>query len=94
MYHRNISTLPQLTQEVMYIDEITLEERVGIVMYIEQVNPELAFVYLASPYKKENIHEDFGVQYKDIMVFDNVPNEDESGVYRDPVLGMYGKYVE
>lgn len=93
MLHRNINTLPQVTKEVIYLDEITLEEKVGIVMYIEQVNPELAFVYLASPHKEENIHEDFGVQYKDIMVFDNIPNEDESGVYRDAVLGTYGKIV-
>lgn len=93
MYHRNIAELPQLTQEIMYLDEMTLEQKVGIVMYVEQVNPELAFVYIASPYKEENIHEDFGVQYKDIMVFDSIPNEDESGVYRDTVLGRYGKVV-
>ena len=93
MYHRNISDLPQLTQEIMYLDQVTLEQKVGIVMYIEQLNPELAFVYVASPYKEENIHEDFGVLYKDIIVFDTLPNEDPSGVYRDPVLGMYGKYT-
>lgn len=93
MYHRHIKDLPNITQEIMYLDEITLDQKVGIVMYIEQINPELAFVYLASPHKEENIHEDFGVFYKDIMVFDNIDNEDESGVYRDPVLGMYGKYV-
>lgn len=93
MYHRHINELPEITQEIMYLDEMTLEQKVGIVMYVEQVNPELAFVYLASPYKEENIHEDFGVRYKDIMVFDNIKNEDESGVYRDSVLGMYGKYV-
>jgi hypothetical protein len=93
MYHRNIADLPQLTQEIMYLDQLTLEQKVGIVMYVEQVNPELAFVYVASPYKEENIHEDFGVLYKDIFVFDTLPNEDQSGVYRDPVLGMYGKYT-
>ena len=93
MYHRHINELPEITQEIMYLDEMTLEQKVGIVMYVEQVNPELAFVYLASPYKEENIHEDFGVRYKDIMVFDNIKNEDESGAYRDSVLGMYGKYV-
>lgn len=93
MYHRNINELPQVTKEVMYLDELTLEPRVGIVVFIEQVNDELAFVYLASPYKEDNIHEDFGVMYKDIMVFDNIPNEDESGAYMDPIMGMYGKKV-
>lgn len=93
MYHRNINELSQLTKEVMYLDELTLETRVGIVVFVEHVNDTLCFVYLASPYKEENVHEDFGVMYKDIMVFDDISNEDESGAYKDPIMGMYGKKI-
>ena len=93
MILRRYNTLPQLTQEIKYLDPVTYEERVGIVQYIEHIEPQVAFVYVASPDKEENLHQDFNVFYRDIIVFDNYNNELEGGVYRDSILGMYGKFV-
>lgn len=93
MIHRDINQLPYLTETVQYIDEITLEVRNARVVCVENIEPTLAFVYLASFNEEENIHQDFGVRYRDIMVFDNLPNENPDGSYKDSVLGMYGKTI-
>ena len=74
MYRRSIWELPELGKEIIYTDQETREARDGIVMYIEQLDQNTVFAYIASPYKDENIHEDFGVKYRDIVVFDNIPN--------------------
>lgn len=92
MLVRDINTLPLLDKEIIYIDEKTGNKVSGIVMYKEIVNEHLAFVYVASPYKDENIHEDYGFKYKDIIIFDDKSNE-SNGWYRDSVLANYGKYI-
>lgn len=94
MIHRDINQLQYLTDIVQYIDEITLEVKTAKVVFIEELAPKLVFVYLASLDESENIHEDFGgIKYSSIMVFDNLPNENPDGSYKDSVLGMYGKIV-
>jgi len=93
MIHRPYSQLQEVGKEVVYLDPLTMEQRTGIVMLIENIGPRVAFVYLASPYKEENVHKEGEMSFRDIMVFDDVPNEDPSGVYRDPILGQYGKLV-
>lgn len=93
MIHRPYDQLEHVGKEVVYLDPLTLDKRTGIVVSIEQLGPRMAFVYLASPYKDENVHQENGMAFRDIMVFDDVPNEDESGVYRDPIIGQYGKYT-
>ena len=92
MLVRDIKTLPMLGNEIIYIDEKTGNKVSGIVMYKEIVNEHLAFVYVASPYKDENTHKDYGFDYKDIIVFDDRGN-DNNGWYRDTVLANYGKYI-
>ena len=93
MYHRNINTLPELNKEIVYIDELTEEERVGIVIATEQLSGVNAImVYVASPYKKENIHEENGIAYRDIFIFDDIPNEND-GMYRDAIMGNYGRII-
>lgn len=86
MYRRNIAELNNLGKEIIYIDQLTQEKRSGIVMYVEEVDPNTYFAYIASPYKDENIHEDFGFKYRDIVVFDNIPNTIE-GWDRDLMQG-------
>ena len=49
-------------------------------------------VLIASPYNDENIHEENGIRYKDIMMFDDIPN-DINGWGRDPIIKEYGKFV-
>ena len=93
MLHRPYDQLANVGNEVVYLDQLTLEKRTGIVMWIEELAPRTAFVYLASPYKDENVHQENGIAFRDIMVFDDIPNEDESGVYRDHVIGQYGKFT-
>lgn len=93
MIHRPITQLPEVGAEISYLDEITYEQKIGQVVYIEPLSKDAAFVYIASPDMEENIHEDFGVRYMVIMVFDSLPNETADGIYRDTVLGNYGKIV-
>lgn len=93
MIHRPYDQLQYVGNEVVYLDPLTIDKRTGIVMAVEHLSERVAFVYLASPYKNENIHQENGVAFRDIMVFDDVPNEDESGVYRDHIIGQYGKYT-
>lgn len=93
MIHRPYDQLSNVGKEVAYLDPLTLDQRTGIVVFIEHLSARSAFVYLASPYKDENVHQENGFTFRDIMVFDDVPNEDDSGVYRDPIIGQYGKYT-
>lgn len=93
MIHRPYGQLEKVGKEVAYLDPLTLEPRTGIVVFVEHLSPRTAFVYLASPYKDENVHQENGASFRDIMVFDDILNEDESGVYRDPIIGQYGKYT-
>ena len=92
MYVRDINTLPDLGNEIVYIDEITREERSGIVMYVERVSDKLAFVYVASPDKKENDKWEGSINYRDIITFDDKPIN-INGWNRDTVMGEYGKYI-
>lgn len=93
MIHRNIEQLPILTNEIYYLDPITMDQKHGVVVFIEKLEENVAFVYVASDDIEENVHEDFGVRYRDIIVFDDYENENEDGSFKDPVLGMYGKKV-
>lgn len=93
MYHRHISELSKLTKEIIYLDEITFEERVGIVLKIEQLHPNLAFVYVASTRKEDNDKIEGNLQYRDIIVFDDKPNEIE-WIYKDPVIGEFNNFIE
>jgi len=88
MLHRHISLLKDLKPEVSYIDEMTGEAITGIVVNVEYLSPECAFVYIASPYKDENDKVEGNIHYKDIMVFDNRSNTVE-GWHLDTVLGNY-----
>lgn len=88
MLHRHISLLKDLKPEVSYIDEMTGEAIMGIVVNVEHLSPECAFVYIASPYKDENDKVEGNIHYKDIMVFDNRSNTVE-GWHLDTVLGNY-----
>lgn len=88
MLHRDIATLDYNMKEIMYIDELTGETINGIVMKIEQVDKNTAFVYVASPYKDENTKQEDNFFFKDIIVFDNRPNE-ENGWYKDTILANY-----
>ncbi len=93
MIHRPITQLPELGAEITFLDEITYEQKIGKVVYIEKLDAYTVFVYIASPDMEENIHEDYGVRYMKIIVFDDYPNETKEGIYRDTVLGNYGKLV-
>ena len=88
MLHRHISLLKDLKPEVSYIDEMTGEAITGIVVNVEHLSPECAFVYIASPYKDENDKVEGNIHYKDIMVFDNRSNTVE-GWHLDTILGNY-----
>ena len=77
----------QVNKEVIYIDEHTMEERRGIVLYIEHITPDCTFVYVASPYKEENDKQEGSIFYRDIFVFDNIPNELQ-GICRDPIVAI------
>ena len=60
---------------------------------MEDVGPNVVFAYLASVDPDENDKSDFGIMYRDIMVFDTIPNEMPDGSYRDPIMGTHGKLV-
>ena len=92
MIHRDIQTLNSLGNEVVYIDELTGETINGIVMKKEFIEPNICFVYVASPYKEQNKKQEGNMFYKDIIVFDPFPNE-VNGILKDTVLGNYGKAV-
>ena len=88
MLHRDIATLDQLGSEIMYIDELTGETVAGIVMRVERMDEHTAFVYVASPYKDENVKVEGNLQYKSIIVFDDRPNT-INGWHQDTILGNY-----
>lgn len=98
MYRRDYNELPQITigSEIIYIDELSGEKNSGIVGFIEDMGEDLqvAFVYIISPYKNENVNicEYNGINYKEIIVFDNVPNS-MHGWHRDSIYGTFGKYA-
>lgn len=92
MYVRPLSALNELKDEIIYIDQISGEQRSGIVVLKEQISDSAVMVLIASPYSDENIHDENGIKYKDIMIFDNISN-DINGWGRDPVVKEYGKYV-
>lgn len=97
MYRRDYKDLCNLSigSEIVYVDELSGEKNSGIVGFIENdQNNQTGFVYVISPYKDENIHtcEYNGINYKEIIVFDNIPNNINNW-YRDSVYGEFGKYV-
>ena len=92
MIHRDINTLSSLQNELVYIDELTGDTITGIVMKKEMIGPNVCFIYVASPYQEQNTKQEGNMFYKDIVVFDDRPNE-ENGILKDTVLGNYGKAV-
>lgn len=95
MYHRPISELSEIyvNQQIVYLDDKDLSQRTGVVMYIEQVHENLAFVYIASLKKEENDKQEGSLFYRDIFVFDNIVNESEDGIIRDLTRHYSQKYL-
>lgn len=93
MLHRHISTLNQLGGELIYNDQITGEPVTGVVGRIEYIAPNVAFVYIVSPYQDENRKEEDGFRYKDIMVFDDRPDT-EFGWHKNTIEAMAKKPIE
>lgn len=89
MYHYNIQELDKLTTEIKYIDEVTEQECVGIVLHVERVSMDLAFVYVADPYKENNDKHEGDLHYKHIFVFDNQTEITKDGFARNPIREIY-----
>ena len=88
MLHRDIKTLKDLGPELIYNDQLTGEPVMGIVGRVEQLNPNIVFVYIVSPYDKENDKiEPDGFRYKEIMIFDNRP-QTEHGWHKNAIEAM------
>lgn len=98
MYLRDYSELSSLGKEIVYIDEMSGEKVSGLIGYVEDIpEQKVAFVYVVSHYKEDNVHEftegPVKFFYKDIMVFDDKPNKLVGGWCRDPIQGQYGKFT-
>jgi hypothetical protein len=94
MIHRpyeDILTL-HIGDEMALLDELNVEMKYYIIVYMEELGPRTAFAYLQSYDDKENTNTDIGMPYAKIAVFDDLPNE-VNGIYRDPIIGQYGKYT-
>lgn len=87
MIHRNIETIKELGQEMMYNDPMTGEAINAVVGRVEYVNNKLAFVYTVSPYNDENVHVENGFRYRDIIVFDDRPDT-EHGWHKNPIEAL------
>ena len=90
------TTVPivELTDELQNTPIALMTSAVGY----DDSEPDVVFIYIASIYDDENNKiDENGVRYKDVFVFDNKPNlmkqypEDECGIYRDAILGQFGK---
>lgn len=85
MYHKDIRTITQLGQEIIYVDENTAQKVSGVVGRIEYLDSNTAMVYVVSPYQDENIHVEDGFAYRDIIIFDNQP-ETVEGWHKNDTL--------
>jgi hypothetical protein len=92
MYVRPYEALEQLGNEIVYIDEMSGETRTGLVVGKERIGEKAVMVFIASPYDNENDKQEGMIRYRDIFMFDDLPN-DINGWGRDPVLKEYGKYI-
>ena len=92
MYVRPYEALEQLGNEIVYIDEMSGEKRTGIVVGKERIGEKSVMVFVASPYDDENDKQEGIIKYRDIIMFDDIPN-DINGWGRDPVIKEYGKYI-
>lgn len=84
MYHYSYNDLQNLGNEIIYPDQYTGDIRSGIVLKVEHIAPRTAMVYVMSPYDEENDKLEEGFRFKDIMVFDDRPNE-ENGWYKNGI---------
>ena len=84
MLHRDIRTINELSTEVVYNDPLTGEVLIGVVGKVEYLNENTAFVYLMSPYDEQNNKVEGNLRYRDIMVFDDRP-ENEHGWFKDAI---------
>lgn len=89
MLHGNIQYLKEIGNEIIYNDPKTGEIVSGLVGKIDYDDPNTAFVYIISPYDDENDKIEGVFKYKDIMVFDNLP-EQNNGWFLDG-LAAYKK---
>ena len=92
MYVRPYEALEKLGNEIMYIDELSGETRTGLVVGKERIGDRAVMVLVASPYDDENNKVEGMIRYRDIIMFDDMPN-DVNGWGRDAVLKEYGKYI-
>ena len=92
MYVRPYEALEQLGNEIIYIDQLSGEKRSGIVVGKEEIGERKVMVFVASPYDEENDKQEGIIRYRDIIMFDDIPN-DINGWGRDPIIKEYGKYI-
>lgn len=91
MIHRDVRTLPELGNQIQYIDALSGDVVTAIVGRIERVSESRYFVFAVSPYKDENTKQEAdGLVYRDIIVFDDQPEEVE-GWRKDFVRAQYEK---
>lgn len=94
MIHRDVRTLPKLGNQIQYIDALSGDIVTAIVGRVQQVAENSYFVFAVSPYKDENDkQESDGFVYRDIVVFDDQPEEIE-GWRKDFIRAQYEKKPE
>jgi len=92
MLHANIKNLDKLGNEIIYNDPLTGEVISGIIGKIEREAPNLAFVYIISPYEEENDKVEGVFKFKDIMVFDDRPDT-EHGWHKNSIIAQSKSYI-
>lgn len=92
MYVRPYEALEQLGNEIVYLDEMSGEKRTGLVVGKERIGEKAVMVFIASPYDNENDKQEGMIRYRDIFMFDDIPN-DINGWGRDSILKNFGKFI-
>ena len=92
MYVRPYEALEQLGNEIVYLDEMSGEKRTGLVVGKERIGEKAVMVFIASPYDNENDKQEGMIRYRDIFMFDDLPN-DINGWGRDSILKNFGKFI-
>ena len=68
------------------------EKRTGLVVGKERIGEKAVMVFIASPYDNENDKQEGMIRYRDIFMFDDLPN-DINGWGRDSILKNFGKFI-
>ena len=92
MYVRPYEALEQLGNEIVYLDEMSGEKRTGLVVGKKRIGEKAVMVFIASPYDNENDKQEGMIRYRDIFMFDDLPN-DINGWGRDSILKNFGKFI-